>query len=344
LEKKLVAAERSSQLMTEQTINGLSAKLNENDLGKGAMVFHIAQQGGIATQMLVHRPIGNTPDAVATDWALTPKGLIGNLLGGVENPFEKKTGERVSALKVEHGIAASLLKRNAAGLITYPDGTVRAVALDECRKLFDIHKSVEGGEAMTPAFCYGSIAVYAAETAYLNSLAKSPELQDAIQKETLSYRMHETRDPVTGQSQVTMKWASGIPREQLLTVFMEVISTGQYNAAKWDPIKEYPSKKTDPFAIWGYDKGVIPADKLDILKKALLEYAKLRKEHNVLMPQGQKAKDSETAEQKATRIAKHNEMQKAANAVNKAEKFGFKLPVIVPAPTVQSQAAPTRPR
>jgi len=329
LEKKLAAAERGSALMTEQPVVGLSAKLKDKDLGKGAMVFHIAQQDGSSAQMLIHRPIGNTPDAVATDWALTPKGLVDNFLGGAVNPFEKKTTERVTKIKIDYGIAGGFLKRNTAGLITYPDGVVRNVALDECRTLFEIHKSIEGGEPMSPSFCYGSLSVYNAESNYLNALVNSPDVLAAIEKETASYRSHETRDPVTGQAQVTMKWASGIPKEQLLTVFMEVVTTGSYNAAKWDPIKENPPKKADPFSVWGYTGGSIAQDKLDILKKALLEFAKLRKEHNVLLPQGQKAKDDETAEQKATRIAKHGEMQKAAQTVNKAEKFGFKLPSVV---------------
>lgn len=293
--------------------------------------------------MVMHRPIGNTPDGLASDWAFTSKGQLVHFIGGATNPFEKKTAERVSAIKVDFGIQKGLLKRASDGRIMYPNGTVRNVALDECRVLHDIHKSVEGGAPMTPIFVYGGIEVQGFESAYLNALANSPEVQAAIAKETVSYRAHETKDPVTGQAQVTMKWANGLPADQLLTVLMDVITTGSYNAAKWDPIKEIAPKKADPFATWGYTEGAIPQDKLAVLKKNLLEYAKLRKEHNVLKPQGAKAVQEETDQNKTDRRNKHNEMQKAAQAVNASEKFGFTLPQIkAPVLPAGARAAPTK--
>ena len=325
LEKKLAAAERDCHLLTETPVTGLSVKVNENNLGKGAMIIHMGQMEGFTAQLAIHRPIGNVPSEVVTDWALSNKTSIGNLIGQ-GNPFEKKTQQRVSEIKLAHGLKTGTLKNNDAGAICYPDGTVREKMLAKCRELHDIHKSVEGGKPMRPIFVYGSTAVMTQEMNYLNALATSPELKAAIDTETLQYREHETKDPITGQSQVTMDWAKGIPPEQLPIVLMEVITSGHYNATKWDKVKVLPAQKPDPFAVWGYKDGFVPQDRIVELSKHLENYAKLRKEHNVLLPQGQKAKDAETGEQKATRLAKHEELQQAAKLVNNVEKFKFKLP------------------
>jgi len=325
LEKKLAAAERDCHLLTETPVTGLSVKVNENNLGKGAMIVHMGQMDGFTAQLAIHRPIGNIPSEVASDWALSNKTSIGNLIGQ-GNPFEKKTQQRVGEIKLALGLKTGTLINNDTGKVCYPDGTIREQMLARCRDLHDIHKSVEGGKPMRPIFVYGSTAVMTQEMNYLNALANSPELKAAIDTETLQYREHETKDPITGQSQVTMKWAKGIPPAQLPIVLMEVITTGHYDAAKWDQVKVLPAQKPDPFAVWGYKEGLIPQDRIVELSKYLDIYAKLRKEHNVLLPQGQKAKDAETAEQKAIRLAKHEELQQAAKHVNNVEKFKFKLP------------------
>jgi len=325
LEMKLAAAERRNQLLTEAPVNGLEAKVNEKDLGKGAMVFHIGQTGGFTAQMVIHRPIGGVPDGVASDWALTSKASITNLIGQ-GNPFEKKTQERVSELKIEHGLKVGVIKKNAAGLITYPDGTVREEALKKCREMHDIHKSVEGGKPLRPIFVYGQTSVMNQEADYLNALAKSPELKVAIDIETAQYREYETRDPVTGQRQVTMKWAKGIPPEQLPIVLMEVITNGYYDSEKWDKVKILPAQKTDPFAIWGYKDGFVPQDSITRLIKCLEKYRDARKEYNALLPKGKKEREAETSEQKAARQSKHETLQAAAKNVNDAEKFKYTLP------------------
>jgi len=325
LEKKLAAAERDCHLLTETPVVGLSVKVNEGNLGKGAMIVHMGQEGGFTAQLAIHRPIGSIPSEVVSDWALSNKTSIGNLIGQ-GNPFEKKTQQRVSELKLAHGLKTGTLINNDAGIVCYPDGTVREKMLARCRELHDIHKSVEGGKPMRPIFVYGSSAVLTQEMDYLNALASAPELKAAIDTETLQYREHETKDPITGQSQVTMKWAKGIPPEQLPIVLMEVITSGRYDATKWDKVKVLPEQKPDPFTVWGYKEGLVPQDRIVELSKHLDSYAKLRKEHNVLLPQGQKAKDAETGEQKAIRLAKHEELQQAAKHVNNVEKFKFKLP------------------
>lgn len=323
MEKKLAAVEKSSLLLTETPVIGLTCKVNEKELGKGTMILHIGQTEGFHAQVAIHRPIGSVPGALATDWAITPKAQIRTLLQA-NNPFEGKTQSRVSNLKLEHGLSAGVLKKNAAGEITYPSGSIREAVLAKCRDLHDIHAKVEGGKPMKPIFSYASAADAKAEVAYLNSLADSQELKDAIDKETAPYREYETKDPVTGQSQVTMKWATGIPALQLPTVLMEVITTGRYDADKWDKLKEVPPKKASPFSIWGYTEGDVPPAKLENLAEKLREFAKIQKDYNLSVPQGQKAVLAETAEQKAQRIAKHAELQKAAHAVNEAEKFEYK--------------------
>jgi len=322
MEKKLAAVEKSSLLLTENPVVGLDTKVNEKDLGKGAVIIHMGQTGGFTTQVALHRPIGSVPNALATDWAITPKTQISTLLKA-NNPFEGKTQSRVSQIKLEHGISAKVLMKNSAGEICYPDGSIREQVLAKCRELHDIHAKVEGGKPMKPVFSYATSEHAKAEVAYLNSLADSQELKDTIATETAPYREYETKDPVTGQSQVTMSWATGIPAEQLPIVLMEVITTGRYDAAKWDKLKEKPPKKTSPFSVWGYVEGNIPPDKLAELSEKLRDFAKIQKDYNLSVPQGQKAVQAETAEQKAQRIAKHAELQKAAHAVNEAERFEF---------------------
>jgi hypothetical protein len=322
MEKKLAAVEKSSLLLTEVPVIGLDTKVNEKDLGKGAIILHMGQTGSFTTQVAMHRPIGSVPDALATDWAITPKSQIGTLLKA-NNPFEGKTQSRVSVLKTEYGLKAGFLIKNPAGEICYPNGSIREQVLGKCRELHDIHAKVEGGKPMKPIFSYATSELAKYEIAYLNSLANSEELKTSIVMETAPYREYETKDPVTGQSQVTMKWAKGIPAEQLPIVLMEVITTGNYDAAKWDKLKEEPPKKVTPFAIWGYVAGDIPADKLAELSERLREFAKIQKDYNLSVPQGQKAVQAESAEQKAQRIAKHAELQKAAHAVNEAERFEY---------------------
>jgi hypothetical protein len=325
LEKKLAAAERDCQLMTATPVTGLKVEVNEKVLGDGAMILHIGQVGGLTAQMVIHRPIGNAPIDVVSDWALSNKTSISNLIGQ-GNPFEKKTQQIVTELKINHGLKAGTLIKNESGFIAYPDGTVRDTMLTRCRELHDTHKSVEGGKPLRPIFVYGSTAVMQQEMDFLNSLAAAPGLEATVDAETVQYREYETKDPVTGQSQVTMNWAKGIPHEQLPIVLMEVITLGKYDSAKWDKVKVLPEQKPHPFTIWGYKQGDVPQDKIVELSKAIDNYAKLKKEHNVLLPKGQKERNSETAEQKVSRLAKHEELQQAAKLVNNVEKFKRKLP------------------
>jgi len=323
LEKKLAAVEKGSLLLTEKPVVGLETRVNEKELGKGSMILHIGQTDGLTAQMAICRPIGDVPDALASDWTFIPKAQIGNLLGQ-KNPFEGKTQQRVTQLKVEHGLKVGVLMKNANGEICYPDGAIREKVLADCRVLHDIHASVDGGKPMKPIFSYATAAHAMAEVAYLNSLATSDELKVAIDTETAPYREHETKDPVTGQKQVTMSWARGIPYEVLPTVLMDVIHTGSYNASKWDALKVEAPKKASPFAIWGYGEGSVPPDKLAALTEKLREYAKIRKDYNLSVPQGQKAVREETAEQKRQRLDKHQELQKATRDVNAIERFEYK--------------------
>jgi len=322
LEKKIAALEKSSLFLTEQPIVGLTTSVNEKELGKGTTIFHLGQTGGFTAQMAIHRPIGSVPNSLASDWALTPKAILGNFLGA-DNPFEGKTQQRVTKLKLDAGLAAGVLHKNPAGEICYPDFSIREKVLAESRAMHDIHASVDGGKPMKPIFVYGTAAHAEAEVNYLNVLKNSSTLKNAIDTETLSYREHETMDPVTGQKQVPMMWARGIPPGVLPQVIMDVISTGSYNADRWDKLKVEASKKASPFAIWGYTKGSIPPDKLSVLTEKLREYAKIRKDYNLSVPQGQKAAKAETGEQRSQRLAKHHELQKAVRDVNMAERFEY---------------------
>jgi len=323
LEKKLAAVEKSSLVLTEKPVAGLTTRVNEKELGKGAMVIHMGQTDGNTIQLAIHRAIGSVPNALATTWNITPKSQISTLLGA-KNPFEGKTQQRVSALKVEYGVSQKVLLKNPDGQITYPDGVIRDVALADARKFSELHASVEGSKTLKPAFLYGGPAVATAELRYLNTLAQSQELQAKIDSETAPYLSYETKDPVTGQTQVAMSWAEGLPPEQLPIVLMDVITTGSYNASKWDVLKEKPARKSTPFSVWGYVEGHVPPDKLARLKEMLLEYAKIRKDYNLSVPQGQKAELAETNDQKAKRLSLHVDLQMAVKRVNEAERFEVK--------------------
>lgn len=323
LEKKLAAVEKGSLLLTEKPIAGLETRVNEKELGKGAMILHIGQTDGLTAQMAICRPIGDVPDVLASDWTFIQKAQIGNLLGQ-KNPFEGKTQQRVTQLKVEYGLKMGVLTKNPTGEICYPDGAIREKVLAECRVMHDIHASVDGGKPMKPIFSYATAAHAKAEADYLNSLAMSEELKMQIDTETIPYREHETKDPVTGQKQVAMSWARGIPPEVLPTVLMDVIHTGSYNAGKWDALKVEAPKKASPFAIWGYRDGSVPPDKLAALTEKLREYAKIRKDYNLSVPQGQKAVREETDEQKRQRLDKHQKLQDATRDVNAVERFEYK--------------------
>jgi len=270
LAKKLASLEKGCLLLTDKTVHGLSTSVNEKELGKGTVILHLGQTDGFTAQMAIHRPIGSVPDALVSDWALTPKAMIGNFLGA-ENPFEGKTQKRVTKLKLDVGLEAGVLMKNTAGEICYPDGSVREKILADARAMHDLHAKVDGGKVMKPIFVYATSAHAKAEADYLNTLAKSNALKVAIDTETLPYREHETMDPVTGQKQVTMKWARGIPPSVLPQVLMDVILTGRYDSDRWDKLKVEDPKKSAPVAVWGYSSGSIPPDKLTNLTDKLRE-------------------------------------------------------------------------
>jgi len=317
LEKKLAASERKQSLLTEEEVPKLLVKCNEGIYGKGAMVLHMGQNGENAAQLILHRTLGSVPTAQMSSWYLTPKGVAKNLVG-MENPYTEKTQQSVSILKQQAGLRANSVKiLTATGKLVFPSGVAREDFLEECRKLADIHKKVEGGKPLIPTFAYGAPAQQAEEIAYLNALATDKKLQEDIVEKTRLYNDWEAVDPQTGVKQVPIQWAEGIPASQIDIVLMDVIRKGAYSP-DWDMVKEKTVKKVAPFASWGYIPGHYPVTQHKQLIEALNEFAKARRDY-MEVKEGTNLSD----EQKAQKKALHEAYQQANKRVNEVERFDY---------------------
>lgn len=333
LEKKVASAQRAGATMTEKHVTDLVTDLPEKVLGVGSLVLHIGQDEGITRQMVMHRPIGTDPKATMSDWVLSTKAQIPGFLEEKANPYHQKTQEAVSKIKLNAALKAKILVENADGQITYPGGELREDGLKKAGELAEAHGKIQGCKKWAPTFVYATPSVQEGERNFLNFCADNAQVQKDILAASKQHDAHVTTDPATGATQVMPPYLKGIPPKQLLAVVLDVVRTGSYDAAKWDPVKEIPKTKESPFTVWKYSAGNVPQDKMATLKDKILKHAKLKKELNGLTPRGKEAIAAETKEQLAIRQAKDAELSAAVHEVNEAEKFKKELPVAsVPKP------------
>jgi hypothetical protein len=319
MEKKLAASEKKQALLTDAVIPGMVTSVNEKVYGEGAIVIHMGQEKGLASQLILHRSLGNVPSAQETNWYLSTKTVARNISSDKGNPYQEKTQEAVSKLKVDFGLSQALLKKNSTGQICYPDGTVRETVLSKARDYAEIHAKCEGGKPLVPTFAYAIPEVQKLEIAYLNGLAESKVVVDKITEVTKLWQSWEAADPHTGEKLAPMAWAEGIPAKSINVVLLDVIRTGSYNKDKWDLLKEKPAKKVSPFSAWGYMPGNYPAEHHRKLLEALDKFAAARKEYNI----SKQSKD-DSPEHVAQKQSLHDNFQKEAKNVNSAEKFEYK--------------------
>jgi len=330
LEKKVASAQRAGATMTEKHVVDLTTSLPDKVLGKGALALHIGQDDGITRQLVIHRPIGTDPKATESDWALSTKAQISGFLEVKGNPYHQKTQEAVSKIKLTAALEAGVLIENADGLIAYPGGELREDGLKKAGELANMHGKIQGCTKLAPTFVYATPTVQEGERNFLNFCADDPEVQKELATATKQHDAHVTKDPATGAVQAMPPYLKGVPPKHLLEVVLDVIRTGSYDAATWDPIKVTPKTKDSPFTVWKYSAGNIPQDKMVKLKDEIFKHAKLVKELNALIPRGKEAVAAETKEQLAARRAKEAEVSSAVHDVNEAEKFKKELPVASP--------------
>jgi len=330
LEKKVASAQRAGATMTEKHVVDLTTNLPDKVLGKGSLALHIGQDDGITRQLIIHRPVGTDPKATESDWALSTKSQIAGFLEAKANPYHQKTQEAVSKIKITAALKAGVLVENADGLITYPGGELREDGLKKAGDLAEMHDKIQGCKKFAPTFVYATPSVQEGERNFLNFCAGDPEVQKQLVLATKQHDAHVTKDSATGGVQVMPPYLKGIPPKHLLEVVLEVIRTGSYDAAAWDPVKVFPKVKDSPFTVWKYSKGNTPQDKMSKLKDEILKHAKLLKELNALIPRGKEAVAAETKEQLAARQAKEVEVSNAVHDVNEAEKFKKEFPVASP--------------
>lgn len=326
LEKKLVAVERRSKLVTDEEEKGLEVKIKDI-YGDGAVSIQIAQEDRSVVQLLVHRELGTTPIETNDSWALSNKSQATTFAEARKNPYEAKAQQSVKELKTNYALLEGLLLKDEKGQLCYPGNLgIREKLLGEGRQAHVDHKKVQGAVPLVPTFAYCSPAVQEAEVKLLNGYALDQELNDNIDKSVSLFRSYKVQDQATGLTQHTPDYLKGIPKESLADVLVDVLKTGNYNAPKWDPIKVLHIQKEDPYVNWGYEPGNIPQIEMKALHTAIAEHAKALKAYEDSKPKGKEAKAKETAADKEDRAQKHQAMQAAAKKVNIAEKFEYKLP------------------